>query len=67
MIADEPTSAYSNGDSPVSRPGSKNFPKIKKAKPRPTIAANPRNRATAMTTTANAAAITPSGSERSKS
>ena len=44
-----------------------NLTRMKPAKPSPTSAANPRQRATAMTTSAKTSVITSSGVRRSKS
>ena len=67
MMADEPISPTAIGFVPTTSAGNMNLIKMKPAKTSPSSAANPRQRATAITATANRIAMTANGERRSKS
>ena len=67
MIAELPISPISSGLEPLTSAGNMNFTRMKPAKPRPSRAAKPRQRATKITAAAKAMVMTSSGTRRSKS
>ena len=67
MMAEEPISPTMIGLEPATRAGNMNFTRMKPAKPSPSSAANPRQRATKMTAAAKTRVMTSSGTRRSKS
>ena len=67
MIAELPISPISSGLEPLTRAGNMNLTRMKPAKPRPSRAAKPRQRATKITAAAKTRVITSSGTRRSKS
>ena len=67
MIAEEPISPTMIGFDPATSAGNMNLTRMKPAKPSPISEAKPRQRATAITATANSTVKTISGVRRSKS